>query len=51
MPKLAIERGYFETRAQVMEDVRDTGYWPAPTSPTPRPSFRSTTTTTTSSAT
>ena len=28
MSKMVIEKGYFETRAQVMEDIRDTGYWP-----------------------
>ena len=28
MPKMQIEKGYFESRAQVMEDLRDTGYWP-----------------------
>ena len=25
---MRIEKGYFETRADVMEDIRDTGYWP-----------------------
>ena len=28
MSKLVVEKGYFETHAQVMEDIRDTGYWP-----------------------
>jgi uncharacterized cupin superfamily protein len=28
MPKLVVEKGYFETRQQAMEDIRDTGYWP-----------------------
>ena len=28
MSKMRIEHGYFETRAQVMEDIRDSGYWP-----------------------
>ncbi|MEE2674457.1 MAG: cupin domain-containing protein [Myxococcota bacterium] len=28
MPKMVIEKGYFETRAAVMEDIRDSGYWP-----------------------
>ncbi len=27
-PKLIVEKDYFETRAEVMEDIRDTGYWP-----------------------
>ena len=26
--KMVIEKGYFETHAQVMEDIRDSGYWP-----------------------
>jgi quercetin dioxygenase-like cupin family protein len=28
MSKMAIEKGYFTTRAEVMDDIRDTGYWP-----------------------
>ena len=28
MPKLVVEKGYFTTKAEVMEDIRDTGYWP-----------------------
>lgn len=28
MAKMLIEKGYFNDRAQVMEDIRDTGYWP-----------------------
>ena len=28
MSKMVIEKNYFATRAEVMEDVRDTGYWP-----------------------
>ena len=28
MPKMVIEKNYFETREAVMEDIRDTGYWP-----------------------
>ncbi len=28
MSKMVIEKNYFATRAAVMEDVRDTGYWP-----------------------
>ncbi len=28
MSKLVVEKGYFSTRAEVMEDIRDTGYWP-----------------------
>lgn len=27
-PKMVIEKSYFETHAQVMEDIRDTGFWP-----------------------
>jgi uncharacterized cupin superfamily protein len=27
-PKMVIEKGYFATRAAVMEDIRDSGYWP-----------------------
>ena len=26
--QLKVEKAYFETRADVMEDVRETGYWP-----------------------
>lgn len=26
--KMSIDKGYFENHAQVMEDIRDTGYWP-----------------------
>jgi uncharacterized cupin superfamily protein len=28
MSKMVIEKGYFTSRAEVMEDIRDTGYWP-----------------------
>ena len=28
MSKMVIEKGYFQTRAEVMEDIRDSGYWP-----------------------
>ena len=28
MSKMSIEKGYFSTRAEVMEDIRDSGYWP-----------------------
>lgn len=28
MSKMVVEKGYFRDRAQVMEDIRDTGYWP-----------------------
>jgi len=28
MSKMVVEKGYFSDRAQVMEDIRDTGYWP-----------------------
>lgn len=28
MPKLVVEKGYFETHAEVMEDIRNSGYWP-----------------------
>ena len=28
MGKMVIEKGYFETRADVMQDVRETGFWP-----------------------
>lgn len=28
VPKMTIDRGYFETHAEVMHDIRDTGYWP-----------------------
>ena len=28
MSKMVIEKGYFSDHAQVMEDIRDTGYWP-----------------------
>ena len=28
MPKMEIQKGYFSDRAEVMEDIRDTGYWP-----------------------
>ena len=28
MSKMKIEKGFFTTRAQVMEDIRDSGYWP-----------------------
>jgi len=27
-PKMVVEKNYFKTRADVMEDIRDTGYWP-----------------------
>ena len=28
MSKLVVEKSYFENRAAVLEDIRDTGYWP-----------------------
>ena len=28
MTKLVIEKGYFNTRAEVMDDIGRTGYWP-----------------------
>lgn len=28
MSKMVIEKSYFQTHADVMNDVRDTGYWP-----------------------
>lgn len=28
MSKMVIEKGYFTTRTEVMEDIRDSGYWP-----------------------
>ena len=28
MSKMIVEKGYFADRAEVMEDIRDTGYWP-----------------------
>jgi quercetin dioxygenase-like cupin family protein len=28
MSKMVIEKGYFQNRAEVMEDIRDSGYWP-----------------------
>ena len=28
MPKLLVEKGYFSSRADVVEDIRDTGFWP-----------------------
>ena len=28
MSKLVVEKGYFTTKAEVMEDIRDSGYWP-----------------------
>ena len=28
MSKMVIEKGHFTTRAEVMEDIRDSGYWP-----------------------
>ena len=28
MSKMIVEKRYFENRAAVMEDIRDTGYWP-----------------------
>ncbi len=28
MAKMVIEKAYFETRAQAMDDIRETGYWP-----------------------
>ena len=28
MSKMVIEKGYFANRAEVMEDIRDTAYWP-----------------------
>ena len=29
MSKLQVRKGYFETRADVMRDVAETGYWPS----------------------
>ena len=29
MAKMVIDKGFFETRAEVMEDIRDSGYWPS----------------------
>jgi mannose-6-phosphate isomerase-like protein (cupin superfamily) len=28
MATMTIEKGYFKDRAEVMEDIRDSGYWP-----------------------
>jgi len=28
MGKLVVEKGYFRTRREVLEDIRDTGCWP-----------------------
>jgi uncharacterized cupin superfamily protein len=28
MSKMVIEKNYFSTRVEVMEDIRDSGYWP-----------------------
>ena len=28
MSKLVVEKSYFSDRTEVMEDIRDTGYWP-----------------------
>ncbi|MFT5442528.1 MAG: putative cupin superfamily protein [Myxococcota bacterium] len=28
MAKMTIDKGYFENKAQVMDDIRDSGYWP-----------------------
>ena len=28
MSKMIVEKQYFSTKAEVMEDIRDTGYWP-----------------------
>ena len=28
MAKMVVEKGFFTTRAEVMEDIRDSGYWP-----------------------
>jgi len=28
MSRMVIEKSYFKSRAEVMEDIRDTGYWP-----------------------
>ena len=28
MGKMVIDKGYFTTQAEVMEDIRDSGYWP-----------------------
>ncbi len=28
MSKMKIEKGYFTSQAEVMEDIRDSGYWP-----------------------
>jgi hypothetical protein len=29
MSKMVVEKGYFKSHGEVMEDVRDSGYWPA----------------------
>jgi uncharacterized cupin superfamily protein len=28
MPKMVVEKNYFETRADALDDIRATGYWP-----------------------
>lgn len=28
MSKMTVQKGYFTSRAEVMEDIRDSGYWP-----------------------
>jgi len=28
MSEMVVEKGYFKTRAEVMDDIRQTGYWP-----------------------
>ncbi|MEE2673947.1 MAG: cupin domain-containing protein [Myxococcota bacterium] len=28
MSRLVVEKGYFRSRSEVMEDIRDSGYWP-----------------------
>ena len=28
MPKMVVDKGFFKTRAEVMEDIRNSGYWP-----------------------
>jgi uncharacterized cupin superfamily protein len=28
MSKMVVEKNYFSTRAEVMNDIRDSGYWP-----------------------
>ena len=28
MSKMVVEKNYFSTRAEVMDDIRESGYWP-----------------------